>query len=479
MDFLIEPWAHQLEAINRAKERKNFAYLMDMGTGKTAACINTLRFKFAAYGRILKTVIFSPPITLQNWKREWAAHSKIESKNVIILNGSQEKRVELFNKTKDTPKIYITNYESLLMENLFSEMLHWHVECLVLDESHKIKDSKTKRTKAALKLGQGAPHKYIMTGTAVLNSPMDIFPQFQFMLGGWPESSGYMIKKFWEFRNKYMVDLNAGMPRDKYFPNWQIKPDTISQINRTINSYGFRVKKEDCLTLPPLVRQKIYVELSPTQRKHYEEMKKDFITFVNDKACVANLAITKALRLQQIISGHIALDDGSIKKIGPTPRQEALKELLEELTPNHKVLVWAVFKENYEQVRKVCEDLKIQFVEVHGEISEKRKFEAVDNFNQNPHVRVFLGHPGSGGIGINLISASYSVFYSRNFSLEQDLQAEARNYRGGSEIHSKITRIDLVSPDTLDEHILKCLEQKQAISEATLKNIAKELENGK
>lgn len=481
MEFLVEPWAHQKKAIERASDKKSFAFLFEPGCGKTCAAINTLRVKFTEHKRILKTIIFAPPIVLENWKREFKMHSKIDPKDIVILHGPQTKRLQVFRQQVFEDgfaqnKIIITNYESLLMEDLVERFEVWGPEVMLLDESHRCKNPKSLRTKAAIKLSKKAVYKYILSGTAVLNSPLDLFPQFQILVGGFPtEDGGYLIKNWVEFRAKYMHDKNSGMPKDRYFPDWVIKPGSLEEINRIIHQYGMRVKKEECLDLPPLVRQTLFVELSPAQAKHYEEMKRDFITYVNDKACVAELTITKALRLQQIVSGYMALEDSSIKKLKETPRQEALAEILEEITPEHKVLVWAVFKENYEQIRQVCERLRVPYVEVHGQVPDKQKFEAVDRFNQEGAIRVFIGHPGSGGIGVNLVSASYAIFYSRNFSLEQDLQAEARNYRGGSHIHPKITRIDLVAPNTIDELITKKLLLKQNISETILKDMAREL----
>jgi SNF2 family DNA or RNA helicase len=109
-------------------------------------------------------------------------------------------------------------------------------------------------------------------------------------------------------------------------------------------------------------------------------------------------------------------------------------------------------------------------VEAHGDVSDKEKMESVSKFNNNSDYRVFIGHPISLGVGINLVAASYCIYYSRNFSLEADIQSEARNYRGGSEIHDKITRIDIIAKDTLDELILQALENKMKISEELLKD---------
>ena len=97
--------------------------------------------------------------------------------------------------------------------------------------------------------------------------------------------------------------------------------------------------------------------------------------------------------------------------------------------------------------------------------------DAVERLNNDPSCRVLIGHTGSGGIGINLIAASYSIFYSRSFSLEYDIQAEARNYRGGSEKHTKVTRIDLVTPNTIDEEVVKALASKKKIGYQVLKKM--------
>lgn len=472
MQYLISPWSHQLRAIEKARDLSSYALFMEMGTGKTSAAINMLREKYIHHGYLLRTLIFAPPITLQNWKREWRMHSKIADSDIIVLEGSGAKRLKTFqtlgyqfgSKTA-WAKIFITNYEALLMRELYQAFLAWGPQALVCDESHRLKDVKAKRTKAMITLADQVPYKYILTGTPVLNTPMDLFSQFRILDGG--ETFG---KNFYFFRAEYFQDRNAGMRGSQnYFPNWAVKPGALERINSVIYRKAMRVKKEDCLDLPPLVRKTIPCELTPLQAKAYAEMKKDFITYLGDKACVAELALTKALRLLQMVSGFAKLETGDEREFEATPKMKVLQELLETLTPEHKVIVWAVFRENYAQIRKVCTDLGVSYVEVHGDVGSREKFANVDQFNTDPKTRVLVGHPGSGGIGINLVAASYSIFYSRNFSLEQDLQAEARNYRGGSEIHPKITRIDLVAKDTIDELVVKALAGKQAIGEAILK----------
>lgn len=475
MQYKVKPWKHQLEAIERAVKLPGFAFFFDVGAGKTGACINTLRGKYNQYGYFLKTLILGPPIVLENWRREFLLHSNIRDEDIVILDGSQINRVgKLLTKTDNlsTPKILITNYESLIMEDLFTEIFRYQPDVLVLDESHKVKDVKAKRTKRAIKLSDFARYRFLLSGTPVLNDLMDLWSQYRIL-----DRGSTFGRNFYEFRATYFYDAMKG--KNRGFSKWVLREGADERIKLRIGPTSMSVKKEDCLDLPPLVKKTIEVGMTPKQARVYNEMRQDFITFVEDKACVAELAVTKALRLQQIVSGFVPVRVGggeqSNIKIKDNPRIQALKELLEEITPGHKVLVWAVFKENYTDIRELLTKMKLKFVEVHGEVSASKKQEHVDQFNTDEETRVFLGHPGSGGIGINLVAASYSIFYSRSFSLEYDIQAEARNYRGGSERHSKITRIDLVTPKTIDEQILKVLASKQQIGNKVLHDIAKEL----
>lgn len=462
--FKIKPWAHQLEGMKRAtKDPDGFGFFFEVGAGKTMTCINTLRYQYKKEGRVKKTLILGPSIVLENWKREFAVHSNIPQDIIHVLSGPGKKRIAKVTELMNESCIFITNYEALSrMPDIVKAFLKWSPEILVLDESHRCKSKESKQTKAAIKISDKAEYKYLLSGTPVLNSMLDLWAQFRIMDGG--KTFG---KKFFDYRNKYFRDLSAGMSRDKYFPNWVARKDKIQEVNELVRSKSMHVSKDECLDLPPLVKKTIPVEMSPEQRKAYAQMQKDLIAFMNDKACVAELAITRALRLQQIVTGHIPLEDkeGKVKiqQFKKNPRKDALKELLSDIISKHKVLVWAVFKENYKDIREVCEALKIKYVEVHGDKSHDEKMSAVDLFNTDESVRLLIGHPGSGGIGINLVASDVSIFYSRNFSLEYDIQAEARNYRGGSERHAKVTRIDLVTPGTIDEQVLNALASKKKI----------------
>lgn len=505
MEYLTPLWQHQIEGLTKARPLSNYGFFFEMGTGKTCTTINALREKYEKAGKLLRTLIFCPPIVVPNWKKEFGMHSKIPAKDITCLQGSGKKRLEKFmgeawfkvggfgvksEPIMQSSHIFILNYQSLFMEELYAAIKTWDPEVIVFDESHRLKDYKSKTSKLAEALVNhkmtknktfgnytgSRPYVFLLSGSPILNSPLDIFQQFKILDAGTTFGTN-----FFSFRATYFRDKNAGMPSQRHFPDWSPVPGALEKISERMKKHSMRVLKKDCLDLPPLVRQTIEVEMSPEQTKLYKAMLKDYVAYFSkegkEHVASATLAITKGLRLMQISSGFLkTVDDREVDFTEKfNPKQDALFELLGDLTEGHKVIVWACWKKNYEQIKAVCEKLKIKYVEIHGDIQDKQKHLNVENFNTDKDIRVLIGHPGSGGIGINLVSASYSIFYSRSFSLEHDLQAEARNYRGGSEIHEKVTRIDLVSKDSIEEEIVKRLADKQEVGDKILREITYKL----
>jgi SNF2 family DNA or RNA helicase len=489
-------WKHQEEALRRACFTRDFALFFEMGCGKSRTLLEILRHRFNEEGRVMKTLILCPPIVIANWVNEWKLYTKINTKTVIPLIGPSKKRAkDFYTFAGKNDGIFITNYEALGMKDLFKLFVDWAPEVVVFDESHKLKSHCTNRSKCAAELTNPfdlktktrgvRPHVYLLSGSPVLNSPMDLFQQFKVMDGGETFGSNYFA-----FRGKYFRDRNAGMPSSKYFPKWEVR--TIEkdgfagteEIKKLLSEKSMRVEKKDCLDLPPEISIVVNVGMSQEQTRLYREMKNELLTYFKSKACVATLAITKALRLMQITSGYIAAETpGDTESrvelaLTETPKLTAVRELLQELVieQGQKVLLWASFRYNYVQLREILEGLKIKYVEVHGDVPEGKKREAVSTFQSDGDCSVFLGHPGSGGIGINLTAARYSIFYSRTFSLEHYLQARARNHRGGSREagHVSITHYDIVCEDTIDALALSKLRQKQDLSDSLL-SLASEL----
>jgi SNF2 family DNA or RNA helicase len=149
LKFKIEPWLHQKKALELSRDTKAFAFFHEMGAGKTATVINLLRYKFAKVNRVRRTIIFCPPIVRMNWVNEFKTHSNITE--VYPLLGAKGKRVKEFKKYIEGNVVFVCNYESLLMKELFDLFCTWKPEILIWDESHKLKSHSSKRTKAAIR----------------------------------------------------------------------------------------------------------------------------------------------------------------------------------------------------------------------------------------------------------------------------------------------------------------------------------------
>ena len=473
MRYLVEPWKHQLEAIERAKDMPGYALFFEMGAGKSGTAVNILRHKFMKHGRILRTLVLCPPAVRTNWKREFAMHAaKKVADSVVVLEGSGKKRCEVLEKhgfdqvfgplPKD--KIFVTNYESLGMKDLWKLLKDWAPEAIIYDESQRCKNYKAKRTKLAIEIADQARYKYILSGTPILNTPMDIWSQYRILDGG-----ETFDRNFFAFRAKYFVDQNAGMPSAKYFPAWRPAPGLADVFNDKIYAKASRVLKKDCMDLPPIVRKRYEIDMVPDQEKLYKDMAKSYVAYLNDKACVASIALTKGLRLQQIASGYFRDDQEKDHEFKTNPRLVTLMDILADVTPDHKVIVWASFKKNYQQIFDALKAKGLEATSLVGGMKDNERQESIDKFQTDPKCRIMVSNAASGGVGINLTAASYMIYYSRSFNLEHDLQSEARCHRGGSERHESITRIDLVTKDSIDDIVLTALARKENLANNILK----------
>lgn len=432
--------------------------------GKSRTAIEILKHKFGE--KITQNIlILGPIIIVEQWKREWEKFSKFNPNLIVALGGNltglQKAKAMVKIGYTDTKQIVITNYDSLYNKEVFRHLKEFIKDgVLVCDESSRLKNPKARRTKLCTELADAAESRYILSGTPVLNSQLDIFSQFRILDGG--KTFG---KNFFAFRARFFVDKNAGWKGShNYFPDFVPKASANAEIRELIRPISSRVTKEEAMDLPSLIRKEVFVELSREERKQYNQMKESLITFLNDKACVAQMALTKCIRLQQMVSGFMHFDDGTEKSFPEFAKISALRDLLEDIAPNHKVIVWCIYKRNYEDIKKVCAELCLGVSELHGGVLNKD--DEVQRFQSDSTCRVMIANPSAGGLGVNLTSASYSIFYSRSFSLEHDIQAESRNHRGGSleAGHKKITRIDLIAKDSIDEIVLQAIKNKLSTS---------------
>lgn len=468
----VKPYLHQEEALHFFEKSPDALLLWEMGTGKTGGALMLARMRCVQENKFLRILVVTPSITIGNWKNEVGVWTPIKSDKVhALMTGTGKKKAEYVKKLDMSGGVIITNYEALLNADLFMAIMAWEPEIVIADEIHMCKAHNTQRSKAVAILADRAKYRILLTGTPILNSVKDIFMPFRILDRGKTFGTNVQV-----FVNKYMTDKNAGWKASGsggYFPKWVNNEATFAELTEKIYTKAIRKLKSECLDLPPLIQKTMLVEMGKDQKKAYDEMKRDLVTFISNEkklgvpeAVTANIALVKALRLLQIASGHVKTEDGETILFKDIPKLDYTRELLEQLTPDHKVIIGCNFIAEYEMLGKLCDELGVKYVKLTGDETTAQKAENIDIFQNDPSCRVVIANRGC--IGVNLTAAAYSIIYSRDFSLGKELQFTARNHRGGSEIHDQIVKIDLACRDTIDELVLLSLLGKEDTSKKVI-----------
>ena len=457
-DFKTKPFDHQRKAFYMSRDKKAFALLMEQGTGKTKVIIDNAAYLYAK-GEITSIVVIAPNGVHRNWLKEIDIHMPdwCIRNSFYYSSGMNKKRIEEYDAvlgSSECLKIFTFNVEAFTSPKAIyymQKILVSNKVMLVVDESSRIKRPGAKRTKIITKFGKQADFKRIMTGTPVTKGPEDVFSQLKFLD---PQILGY--DSFYSFRARYCV---MGGFENKQIISYQ----NIDELTRNIEGHSFRVLKKDCLDLPAKIYQRHYVEMTAKQSKLYQTMKKSFVAELEGNMIEAPEAITRLLRLQQILCGWFP-SEGSVTQIDDkNPRIEALKEILSDI--DSKVIIWARFKADLRAIERSLGDLAVSY---HGDVTSDAREVAVDRFQNDPTIRYFIGQPQSGGIGLTLTAADYAIYYSNSFDLEQRMQSEDRCHRIGTK--NNVTYIDIETRKSVDSKIIKALREKKNLADVITKD---------
>jgi SNF2 family DNA or RNA helicase len=467
-------WGHQEGLRQFAEPNPNVLALMDVGTGKTGGAIRILCDDYMKAGDVLNTLILAPLSVCSKWKREFALFSTVPEDRILVLTGDCKKRAAVLAQQAKSNRglIVVTNYQGLLNEHFHAALLKFSPICFVADELHRLKDAGSKTHKAARPLAHAAERRLGLTGTPLPNGLEDIYGQVATI------APHLMPYNFFKFQRLFFYNKNANAPSHVTWPEWAPKPGAAEQIAAIIAPVTFQVKKEECMTLPPLVEETIAVELSPAQRKAYKEMEKAFVAELETAVSIAEFASTKSIRLRQMLAGfavpHATEPDQNLDPIWfkENPRLDALEDLLDSLK-GRKVIIWTVFQPAYKRIAEVCEKMGRSVDFIVGQLPDgkqqtQKQRDAVIEAFEHGSLDTVIANAAAGGEGIDLIAAAEAIYYDRSYNSTHMAQTQGRNYRGGSERHEKITHFHLVAGGTLDEEITTALLEKKDLADAVM-----------
>lgn len=446
-----------------------------MGVGKSCQAATAA---WIAGGAVL---VVAPNSMKHRWAREfelWAPGYR-----TFVLEGSAAQKRKTLDAAAEAwnqglPVMVSTNWESLrTLSRLapygstkrtekeqeagpLNSLISWNV--VIADEAHRAKDPKSKQTRALWAVAQGARYRWALTGTPTLNTPGDLWAIGRFYD---PDTYGDSRHK-WHNRFVDYIETQWG-PKDI-----GLRKDRRPEFNAWFDMNFIRRTKDEVLDLPPITYQTRELELTPKQRAAYNRMVDEMIVAVEGGVLMATDPLALLTRLSQIASATPVVDELDVVGLGlPSNKVAALLEILEE--GDGQLAVFAQSRKLIELAEGELLRKGIDTVSITGRVQAAQRDMNVSTF-QGGGARVALCTLGAGSEGINLYAADTAVFLQRSYAYGMNQQAESRIHRNGQEA-DKVTIIDLVSKDTLDEDVIEALHSKAGMAEQVLRDQARQM----
>ena len=464
--FKTKPYAHQLKALEMSWNKENFAYFMEMGTGKTKVLIDNIAMLYDK-GKINGALIIAPKGVVKTWyEQELPTHLPDHIENVTVLwqsniTKAQQEKLDSILENEMLLHVLVMNVEALSTEKgvkFATRFLVSHKTLMAIDESTTIKTPTAKRTKNIIGLGKYSKYRRIMTGSPVTKNPLDLYTQCEFL-------DPYLLDfaSYYAFRNRYAV-MKTMHVRGRSIQVVHAFQN-MGELSEKLKGFSYRVLKEDCLDLPPKNWIKRHITLSKEQEKIYKQMKEHALATLNGKVTSTMTVITQLMRLQQITCGHFVADDGTIQEI-KNNRITELMDVLDEI--EGKAIIWGHWQKDIQNM--VSEIEKVHgpgsVVSYYGLTPQDERQDNIRKFQNDPKCRFMVGTPSTGGYGITLTAANTVIYYSNGYDLEKRLQSEDRAHRIGQK--KNVTYIDIIAEKTVDEKIQKSLRKKINIASEVL-----------
>lgn len=450
----FKPHDYQEYAIDFIKKNSISALLLDMGLGKTAVTLTAINDLLFDSFEISKVLIIAPlRVARDTWSAEIEKWEHLKYLTYSTVIGTAEERIAALLRKAD---IYIINRENI--QWLVEESdIPFDYQMIVIDELSSFKNHQTNRFKALMKVRPKVKRIVGLTGTPSSNGLMDLYAEFRLLDMG--ERLGRFIG---QFRNTYFQpDKRNGMIVYSYKP----LPGAEDAIYEKISDITISMRATDHLKMPELIMSEYTVEMSADEKEKYMELKKDLILELPDGEVIASNAASLSSKLSQMANGAIYDDESNIVPIHER-KLDALEDIVESAN-GKPILVAYWFKHDLERIKERLHKLHIPF-------STMDKSDSIQKWN-NGELPVALIHPASAGHGLNLQSGgNYLVWFGLTWSLELYQQTNARLYRQGQKSATVVIQ-HIITKGTIDERILKALQDKDEIQTTLLEAVKAEM----
>lgn len=436
--MIYHPHDYQKYSIEFVKTHPIAALLLSMGLGKTSTTLTALDDLLFDSFEIHKVLVIAPLRVTKVWLDEVKKWNHLNYLRCSLVAGTEQERKRALRANAD---IYIINRENV--QWLIDESgIQFDFDTLVVDELSSFKNFKAKRFKSLMKVRPMVKRVIGLTGTPTSNGLMDLWSEFKLL------DQGKRLGRFiTNYRDQYFrPDKRNGQVVFSYKP----LPFAEDAIYDKISDITISMKANDYLNMPKLISNHVEVEMSEKEMKVYQELKQELVITLGDEDVTASNAASLSNKLTQMANGAIYLDNHESAIIHDR-KLDALEDLIEAQC-GKPVLVAYWFKHDLDRIKNRLEELKVNFKEIKTEAS-------IEDWNKG-NIEVGLIHPASAGHGLNLQEGgSTLIWFGLTWSLELYEQTNARLYRQGQKDRCVVIE-HIVTKGTIDEQIIKALEEK-------------------
>jgi len=429
-EFKTDPWKHQISAFLANISNPGFLDALDLGTGKTKVSIDTVRYADDGRGKI-KVLFLCLNTAVEKMRDEVITHSDLTAS---CLRGSKNEKWKLFGKSSN---FYIINYEGLrtmvtkrvpaglspkgkpikkevIDEAALKGFASKEFDFIIVDESHIIKNHKSLIFKIIKLIGIPIKNRLLLTGTPFGNSLLDVWAQYYIIDQG--ETFG---KSITHFKRNHFED-KGWMLNGRWIPVLKPTRNGEADIRSKLFTKAIRYKEEEVDDLPPKVFRTLEYSLSSAQRKAYTSLMNE-----DDDELTRDIG-NKSIGFRTIASGFIK---SSNHIFNDNPKLDVLWNLVDNVVEHHKIVIFTEFIQSRVLIEKLLKKKKVKFRSLSG--ATKDKYKEYNTFQTDPQYRVIVCNIKSGGASIDLIAATYCVYYELGGSVINHKQSLKRIHRGG------------------------------------------------
>jgi superfamily II DNA or RNA helicase len=412
----------------------------DMGLGKTVQALSFIEHFKNEHGK-LKALVVCPTTLIYNWENEIKKFTP--ELTYRIHHGGVRTRIKEELIDHD---VTITTYGTLRSD--IKLLIGVEFDYVILDESQAIKNPSSKVTKAACLLN--AKHRLCMSGTPLQNNTFDIFAQMNFLNPGMLGTTEF-------FRQEFAI------PIDKF--GEQERKEHLKKI-----LYPFilrRTKEQVAKDLPEKQEMILFCEMEDEQRKIYDAYRNDFRnqilgTIETQGIQKSQLTILQGLmKLRQICDSPAIMNEQEKFENHSIKLDELAREITENIG-NHKALIFSQFLGMLALIKEKLKELEVKFEYFDGSTSAPDREKAIQSFQNDDEVRVFLISLKAGGVGLNLTAADYVYIVDPWWNPAVEQQAIDRTHRIGQT--KNIFAYRMICKDTIEDKILQLQDKKRMLA---------------